>query len=70
MTPPTLPDVLSCKKGPTPDIEPVPIGTLAEWIKEGPAWAAKALGTITEERRLRAEEHRCLDDHAAAGEIR
>lgn len=44
--------------------------TKAQWLIDGPVWAAKVLGILAEERALRSEEHECLRRHRSAGVIR
>lgn len=60
------PPVVRCEKGATPDPPDWPV----LWWLDGPAFAITVLGILTEERQLRAEEHRCLADHRRAGHIR
>lgn len=60
------PPVIRCVQGATPQGPDWP----TDWLRDGPAFAIAWLGIATEERRLRAEEHRCLDAHRAAGTIR
>lgn len=50
----------------TADVMPPPV----DWLRDGPAWARGVLGLLEEERRLRMEEHACLDEHRARGIIR
>lgn len=60
------PPVVRCEKGATPDVPAWP----DLWLTEGSPWAITVLGILEEERRLRAEEHRCLDDLRDRGVIR
>ena len=62
---PAAPEV-RCEQGPTPDPGDWP----EDWLRDGPPWAVGVLGILTEERRLRAEEHRCLRELREAGVIR
>lgn len=65
-----MPPVVSCEQGSTPDVTPIPAADIETWVEQGPPWARAVLGILTEERRLRAEEHRCLREHREAGHIR
>lgn len=60
------PPEIRCEQSATPDPDDWP----DDWLRDGPPWAVALLGILTEERRLRAEEHRCLDEHRAKGHIR
>lgn len=42
----------------------------ADWWADGPAWVAEVLGTLRQERALRAAEHECLDRLRAQSIIR
>lgn len=61
-TPPTV----HCEQGSTEDVPAWP----ENWLLDGPAWGIAALGILTEERLLRADEHKCLADLRAKGVIR
>src|SRR5690606_31367262 len=52
------PPVVACEQGLTPDVPDWP----EDWLRDGPPWAVQVLGVLTEERRLRAVERRCLAD--------
>lgn len=60
------PPPVHCEQGPTPDLEPWP----DNWLVDGPPWAIGVLGLLTEERQLRADEHRCLADLRKRGIIK
>lgn len=60
------PPELKCEKGATPDGPDWP----EDWLRDGAAFAVAWLGIATEERQLRAEEHRCIAEHRAKGHIR
>jgi hypothetical protein len=60
------PQEVRCEKGKTPDGPDWP----DNWLRDGAAFAIAWLGIATEERRLRAEEHRCIGEHRAKGHIR
>lgn len=64
-TEPEPPEV-KCEQGATPDGPDWP----DNWLIDGPAFAVAWLGIATEERRLRALEHRCLREHRGKGHIR
>lgn len=64
------PPEIRCEQGATTDPGLAPVATIAQWIKEGPAWAVAVLGVLTEERRLRSVEHDCMAQHRAKGHIR
>lgn len=60
------PPQIKCEQGATPDGPEWP----DNWLIDGPAFAVAWLGIATEERRLRALEHRCMREHRAKGHIR
>lgn len=60
------PPVIRCELGPTADPEDPP----ADWLRDGPEWAARLLGGWREERRLRALERDCLARARREGLIR
>ena len=60
------PPTIDCQEGETPDGPDWP----DDWLRDGPAFAIAWLGIATEERRLRAIEHGCLDRHRKEGAIR
>ena len=61
-TPPTV----QCEGPLTPKVQDWP----EDWLRDGPPWAIGVLGILEEERRIRAEEHRCLEQHRQKGLIR
>lgn len=61
----TAPEI-HCEQGETPDVPAWP----ADWLRDGPGFAIRVLGILSEERQKRGEEHACLDDHRAKGHIR
>lgn len=65
---PTLPEppIVSCQQGKTRPVGEPP----ADWWADGPAWVAEVLGTLRQERALRAAEHECLDRLRAQSIIR
>lgn len=60
------PPEVHCEQGATPDVPAWP----DNWLIDGPAWGIAVLGILTEERKLRGDEHQCLADHRAKGVIR
>jgi len=42
----------------------------ADWMRDGPAWAADVLAVLTAERELRAGERECMEALRARGVIR
>lgn len=57
---------VECEQGRTPDGPDWP----ADWLEHGPGFAIAWLGIATEERKLRAIEHACLQQLRDKGLIR
>jgi hypothetical protein len=60
------PPEIRCEQGATIDPTPPP----EDWLRDGPAWVLSILAGWEEERRLRAIEHACLQQHRTNGAIR
>lgn len=63
---PSLPPEIRCQQARTAEIPDWP----EDWLADGPEFAIRLLGVITEERRLESVELACLDELRDAGVIR
>lgn len=69
---------VDCKQPATPPIAMppcaacwvTPVNGVAQLSQQAASWIVELLGTVDKERALRAEEHRCLDEHEARGIIK
>ncbi len=69
---------MRCQQPATPPIPDAPcsdcwvglVDGVVQLSQSAATWVVEVLGTLDKERELRAEEHRCLDEHERRGIIK